>query len=100
MEKVPGMLSVTPTGGLVVVSVMLTPVYVADASSSFCPFGQVMSEGGGWIVSDAVTFPFLPELNDPAALTGPLTVVLFWALGFAPPLLTQTQVAVPSALAT
>jgi hypothetical protein len=51
VEKVPGMLSVTL--GTVVVSVMLTSVYVADASSSFCPFGQVMSEGGGWIVSDA-----------------------------------------------
>jgi len=97
VEKVPGMLSVTL--GMVVVSVMLTPVYVADASSSFCPFGQVMSEGGGWIVSDAVTFPFLPELNSPVLLTGPLTVVLFWALGFAPPLLTQTQVAVPCAAA-
>jgi hypothetical protein len=24
-----------------------------------------MSEGGGWSVSDAVTFPFLPELNVP-----------------------------------
>src|SRR5205809_667494 len=46
------MLSVTL--GMVVVSVMLTPVYVADASSSLCPFGQVMSEGGGWIVSVAV----------------------------------------------
>ena len=46
----------------------------------------------GWwlIVSDAVTFPFLPELNAPVSLTGPLTVVLFWALGLAPPLLTQT----------
>jgi hypothetical protein len=67
VEKVPGMLSVTL--GSVVVSVMLTPVYVAEASSSFCPFGQVMSEGGGWIVGDAVTLPFLPELNDPVALT-------------------------------
>jgi hypothetical protein len=96
VEKVPGIGS-GPTG--VVLSVMLTSVYVADASCSFCPFGQVMSEGGGWIVNDAVTFPFLPELNSPVLLTGPLTVVLFWALGFAPPLLTQTQVAVPCAAA-
>jgi hypothetical protein len=51
VEKVPGIAS-GPTG--VVLSVMLTPVYVADASCSLCPFGQVMSEGGGWIVSDAV----------------------------------------------
>jgi hypothetical protein len=76
-----------------VVSVSVTSVYEADASSSFCPFGQVMSLGGGWTVRLAVTLPFLPELNVPLALTGPLTVVLFWALGFEPPLLTQTQVA-------
>ena len=49
-----------------------------------------MSDGGGWTVSEAVTWPFLPELNVPVALTGPATVVLFWALGLAPPLLTQT----------
>ena len=83
---------------LLVVSVSVTPVYDADARCRVCPFGQVMFEGGGWTVSDAVTFPFLPELNVPLALTGPLTVVLFWALGLAPPLLTQTQVAVPCAL--
>ena len=81
-----------------VVSVSDTPVYEADASCRVCPFGQVMFEGGGWTVNDAVTFPFLPELNVPLALTGPLTVVLFWALGLAPPLLTQTQVAVPCAV--
>jgi hypothetical protein len=63
-----------------------------------CPFGQLMSEGGGWTVSDAVTFPFLPELNVPVELTGPFTVVLFWALGLAPPLLTHTHVAVPWAV--
>jgi hypothetical protein len=71
VEKVPGIDS-GPTG--VVLSVMLTSVYVADASCRVCPFGQVMSEGGGWIVSDTVTFLFLPELNSPLALTGPLTV--------------------------
>src|SRR5215471_20050522 len=45
-------------------------------------------------------FPFLPELNVPSAVTGPLTWVLFEALGLAPPLLTQTSVAVASAFAT
>jgi hypothetical protein len=49
-----------------------------------------MSEGGGLSVSEAVTCPFLPELNVPVALTGPATVVLFWALGLAPPRLTHT----------
>jgi hypothetical protein len=44
-----------------------------------------MSLGGGSTVGDAVTLPFLPELNSPVALTGPLTVVLFCALGLAPP---------------
>ncbi|HEX2417865.1 MAG TPA: hypothetical protein VHJ83_07050 [Micromonosporaceae bacterium] len=51
-------------------------------------------------MSDAVTWPFFPELNVPVALTGPLTVVLFCALGLAPPRLTHTYVAVASALAT
>jgi hypothetical protein len=37
--------------------------------------------GGGLTVSEPVTLPFLPELNEPLALTGPLTVVLFCALG-------------------
>lgn len=45
---------------------------------------------GGVSVSEAVMLPFLPELNVPEALTGPLTVVLLDALGFDPPLLTQT----------
>jgi hypothetical protein len=45
---------------------------------------------GGFSVSDAVTCPFLPELNVPVALTGPLIVVLFEALGLAPPRLTHT----------
>jgi hypothetical protein len=49
-------------------------------------------------VGDAVTWPFLPELNVPVAMTGPATVVLFWALGLAPPRLTQTYVAVASAV--
>src|SRR5262249_17254743 len=92
-EKLPSvstMLSVT--------SVRVTPVYDADASSSFCPFGQVMFDGGGLTVSDPTTLPFLPELKVPLALTGPLRVVLFWALGLAPPPLTQTQVAVPCAV--
>jgi hypothetical protein len=31
--------------------------------------------GGGLTVSEPVTLPFLPELNSPVALTGPLTVV-------------------------
>ncbi|MGH8515389.1 MAG: hypothetical protein ACREV8_15900 [Gammaproteobacteria bacterium] len=51
-------------------------------------------------MSEAVTWPFLPELKSPSALTGPLTVVLFAALGLRPPRLTQTYVAVASALAT
>jgi hypothetical protein len=33
------------------------------------------------MVSDPVTWPFLPELNVPVALTGPLTVVMFEAPG-------------------
>src|SRR5215208_1580516 len=73
-----------------VVSVSTTLVYETDASSRLCPGGQEMSLGGGLTVSDAVTCPFLPELNAPDALTGPATVVLFWALGLAPPRLTQT----------
>jgi len=59
-----------------------------------------MPDGGGVTVRDAVTWPFLPELNAPDADTGPVTVVLFWALGLAPPRLTQTYVAVASALRT
>jgi hypothetical protein len=42
----------------------------------------------------------LPELKVPVALTGPLTVSLFWALGLAPPRLTHTYVAVASAVAS
>jgi hypothetical protein len=38
--------------------------------------------------------PFFPELKVPVAVRGPLTVVLFDVLGLAPPLLTQTHVAV------
>ncbi len=73
-----------------VVSVSVMLVYETDASSRLCPGGQLMSDGGGLTVSDAVTCPFLPELNVPVALTGPATVVLFWALGLAPPRLTHT----------
>jgi hypothetical protein len=40
---------------------------------------------GGRIVREAVTWPFLPEEKVPLALTAPLTVLLFAALGFAPP---------------
>ena len=65
-------------------------VYVTDASSRLWPGGQLMSDGGVLTVSEAVTFPFLPELNVPLADTGPLTVVLFCALGLALPRLTQT----------
>lgn len=43
---------------LFVVSVSVTLVYVTCASSKLCPGGQVMSEGGGLTVSDAVTCPF------------------------------------------
>jgi hypothetical protein len=67
-----------------VVSVSTTLVYDTDASSRRCLGGQEMSEGGGLTVSDAVTCPFLPEANVPVAITGPDTVVLFWALGLAP----------------
>jgi hypothetical protein len=84
--KVPGTGSVTPF----VESVIATLVYDTDASSRLCPGGQEMLDGGGLRVSEAVTWPFLPELNVPVALTGPLTVVLFDALGLPPPLLTQT----------
>ena len=87
MVKVPGIVSVMPC----VVSVIDAFVYDTDASSRLCPGGQVKPPGpGGMRVSDAVTCPFLPELNVPLALTGPATVVLFWALGLAPPRLTQT----------
>ena len=74
--KVPPMFMLT----LFVVSVSTTLVYDTDASSRLCPGGQEMSLGGGLTVSDAVTCPFLPELNVPLALTGPETVVLFCAL--------------------
>jgi hypothetical protein len=50
--------------------------------------------GGGLSVNEAVTLPFLPELKVPVALTGPDTVVLFEALGLAPPSFTQTTVRV------
>src|SRR5260370_42263531 len=56
--------SPTETVMLLVVSVSVTPVYDADASCRVCPFGQVMFEGGGWTVSDAVTFPFLPRSEE------------------------------------
>jgi hypothetical protein len=49
-------------------------------------------------VSETVIFPFFPDENDPVAVTGPLTVVLFCAEGFAPPLFTQTYVTVESAV--
>lgn len=48
---------------------------------------------GGLSVSDAVTGPFLPEPNVPVALTGALIVVLFWALGLAPPRFTVESAA-------
>ena len=51
-----------------VVSVRITLLYETDASCRVCPFGQVMSEAGGLTVSDAVTLPFLPELNVPVAM--------------------------------
>jgi hypothetical protein len=74
---------------LLVASVIATLVYDTCASCRLCPGGQLMSEGGGLIVSDAVTCPFLPELNCPVSLTGPATVVLFEALGLPPPRLTH-----------
>jgi hypothetical protein len=83
-----------------VVSVMETFVYDAWASSRLCPGGhEKLPDPGGLTVSDAVIWPFLPELKVPEALTGPFTVVLFEALGLPPPRFTQTYVAVPSALA-
>lgn len=45
---------------------------------------------GGEICKHWLMVPFCPELNVPAALTGPETVVLLAALGHWPPLLTQT----------
>jgi len=75
----------------IVLSAMLTLVYEADASSRLWPGGHENDPGpGGLTVSDALIFPFLPELNVPEALTGPLTVILFEALGLPPPLFTQT----------
>jgi len=73
-------------------------MYDTEASSRLCPGGQEMSLAGALTVSEAVTCPFLPELNVPVAITGPETVVLFCALGLAPPRLTQTYVAVESAV--
>ena len=87
MVKVPAIGSVMPF----VVSVIATFVYVTCAISRLCPDGQEKLPGpGGLRVSDEVTCPFLPELNVPVALTGPEMVVLFDALGLAPPRLTQT----------
>jgi hypothetical protein len=79
-----------------VVSVSTTFVYDTDASSRLCFGGQEISDGGRETVRDAVTSPVLPELKVPDALTGPTTVVLFWALS--PPLFTHTYVAVASAV--
>jgi hypothetical protein len=79
-----------------VVSVSNTFVYDTDASSRLCFGGQEISDGGGATVWDAVTSPFLPELMVPDALTGPTTVLLFWALS--PPLFTHTYVAVAPAV--
>jgi hypothetical protein len=81
---------------LFAVSVSTTFVYDTDASSRLCFGGHEISDGGGETVRDAVTSPFLPELKVPDALTGPATVVLFWALW--PSLFTHTYVAVASAV--
>jgi hypothetical protein len=78
-----------------VVSVSTTFVYDTDASSRLCFGGQEISDDDA-TVRDAVTSPFLPELKVPDALTGPATVVLFWALS--PPLFTHTYVAVALAI--
>ena len=87
MENVPGIGSVTPF----VVSVIATFVYVTWAIAWVCPDGQEKLPAlGGITVSEPTTLPFLPELNVPLALTGPLTFVLFEALGLEPPRLTQT----------
>jgi hypothetical protein len=59
-----------------------------------------MSYGGGLTVSEASALPFFPEEKVPLALTGPDTVVLFCALGLAPPLFTHTYTAVASAEST
>lgn len=79
MVKVPGIGSVTPF----VVSVMLTPEYVTDASARVWPGGRVKLPGpGGSMVSEPMTLPFLPELKVPDLLTGAVMVVLplSWAL--------------------
>jgi hypothetical protein len=84
-----------------VVSVRVMSVYETDASCLLCPLGHVKSDPGvgAGAVSELVIDPFLPELKLPVAPTGPLTLVLFEALGFLPPLFTQTYVAVALALA-
>jgi hypothetical protein len=61
-----------------VVSVSTTLVYVTDPSSRPCPGGQLMSLGSRLTVSDAVSCPYLPELNVPVAITGPAMVVSFY----------------------
>lgn len=69
MENTPEIASVMP----LVVSAMLTPVYVTLAVACAWPVGHLKVEGGGGGVSvrEPVTFPFLPELNELVALTGP-----------------------------
>jgi hypothetical protein len=85
--KVPGIGSVMP----LVVSVIDTFVYDPWASWRLCPGGQEkLPADGGLSVREAVMFPFSPELKSPSGLTGPLTVVLFEALGLPPPLFTHT----------
>ena len=85
------LMSATVMATLFVVSVSTMLVYDTCAISRLCPGGQEKLPGpGGPAVSDSVTWPFLPELKVPLAVTGPETVVLFWALGLPPPRLTQT----------
>ena len=74
MSNVPGIDSVTP----LVVSLIATVEYVTGAIASVCPGGQeTPPDDGGASVRLCEIVPFLPELNVPLALTGPLTVVLF-----------------------
>ena len=71
MAKVPRISSAMPF----VSSEMFTFVSLTCASSApFWPFGQENVDGGGaggLSVSEAVTFPFVPELNAPLAVTEP-----------------------------
>src|SRR5262245_47303029 len=68
-------------------------------STSTCPDGQSRVEGGGLSVRLPTTWPFLPEVKSPEALTGPETTCFLGSDGKLPPPLRQAYSAVASAAA-